>query len=150
MLIFGTAIFLILVLTDFSETSTTGAKSTTSGLERTEFTTETITTITEEPAANTSEPSGTFNDCSSARYIFHQKHCFDKCCNTLFVFLIVYELVSTNEIDDLLPNFAKRIGNIMPWDIGYFPNATEDSRFPSMCRKIVAPSLWPFLIIRVL
>ena len=84
MLIFGTAIFLILVLTDFSETSTTGAKSTTSGLERTEFTTETITTTTEESATNTPEPSGTLNDFNSARCIFDTKHCFDKYCDTFF------------------------------------------------------------------
>ena len=69
LLILGTAIFLILVITDFSKTSTTGAKSTTSGLERTEFTTETITTTTEESATNTPEPSGTLNDFSSARCI---------------------------------------------------------------------------------
>ena len=82
MLIFGTVIFLILVITDFSETSTTSAKSTTSGLDRTEFTTETITTTTEESATNTPEPPGTLNDFSSARYIL--KHCFDKYCDTLF------------------------------------------------------------------
>ena len=57
----------MLVLTGFSETSTTGTKPTTSGLERMEFTTETITTTTEESATNTPEPSGTLNDFNSAR-----------------------------------------------------------------------------------
>ena len=77
------------MLTEFSETSTTGAKSTTSGLERTEYTPETITTRTEEMATNTPEPSGTLNDFNSFRCIFHNKmhdteHCFDKYCDTLF------------------------------------------------------------------
>ena len=46
--------------------------------------------------------------------------------------MIVCEIVSTNETDDVLANFAKRIGNIMPWDIGFFPNATQNSRFQSI------------------
>ena len=113
------------MLTEFSETSTTGAKSTTSGLERTEYTPETITTRTEEMATNTPEPSGTLNDFNSFRCMIQNIVSI----NIVILFLIVYEIVSTNEIDDVLANFAKRIGNIMPWDIGYFPNATEDSRF---------------------
>ena len=43
---------------------------------------------------------------------------------------------STDVSDDVLANFAKRIGNIMPWDIGFFPNATQDSRFQSINTNI--------------
>ena len=35
-----------------------------------------------------------------------------------------------------MANFAKRIGNTMPWKMQFFPNVTQDSRFESIITNI--------------